>query len=855
MVKSPATGDMWPFILRTSRQAAIGLLIGTVLGFAFPSALLIAITLWDNGLEFAAAHLGQSLVWPDYGEGALFLALSIVILLCGIRLATLLRRISASWRAGLVSAVCIAWLLTSGVGFALLSVTGSYLSLALLGVALVATIVELRRDIKLSQNAEARSEADRDRPISKREEDTLGRGDVVDSITRAIVNDRAPVIAVTGSYGDGKTSVLNLLSSALSARNDVVCVRFSTWLPMDPRTLVSTFFGAALAEIETRLFIPNIKRGLVATTRLLFAVLPKVPAPLVDLIKKPSQEEQIAELRRNLARLPVRVVALLDDMDRMRKKELGVLLKLLRGVPEFPQFTYVCAFDRHSLAQILSRDNSNQSRREAENFLEKFFPEEIPLPKIESGRLSVEFEERFYAACDRNKVLTDPTDRQKFKDEIRSLWEVSLRGYFSNLRRVKLFTNRLSRSLPLVAHEVNLRDFVLLEMVRMTAPVLYEDIFRNAGYFMFPEWRLTTWLQVPGADDEEVQRRRTAYFNDLFKDLPRPPEGTTLSLLKEIFPSVRSYLAGTDIPSRIAEDQDRAQLERRIYHPDYFPRYFLFNVPSDLFGERELSDFIESMNRETDVAQCVATFKKKFTQLEDLPMKRWDFLRHVRYSVAKFNPISTQALALAIAELSDKLEQSTATGFFDEFTALRIVFEAANQLHETMGAQALLEKVIQYATSDSFATRILSECFPSTKRLLKYGIAIDKDEAEKAFRQRMVEKYRPGGDRSFFPADQKVNITPLGRWALCGTVGREQVHEYLDREFRSAHWKIGRFLSYFFPPTSGPPGVSPLQAVQTYFPLEELRKLLDEYGDSCASSPEESNAINEFKAQFAPGEA
>lgn len=101
----------------------------------------------------------------------------------------------------------------------------------------------------------------------------------------------------------------------------------------------------------------------------------------MDLVEKPSQDQQIGELQRNLSRLPIRVVVLLDDVDRMRRKELDVLFKLLRGVPEFPQFTYVCAFHRDSLVQTLRSNDSVKGREEAELFLEKFFLKRFHFPK------------------------------------------------------------------------------------------------------------------------------------------------------------------------------------------------------------------------------------------------------------------------------------------------------------------------------------------------------------------------------------------------------------------------------------------------------------------------------------------
>src|SRR5216684_2947819 len=275
---------------------------------------------------------------------------------------------------------------------------------------------------------------------------------------------------------------------------------------------------------------------------------------------------------------------------------LGFGLKMIRGVPEFPQFTYVCAFDEYALVRTLRHNDSLKSQEEAQHFLEKFFPDKVPLPKIDESLLAVEYEKRFFSICDRNKFLLDPEERKKFQDEWRTIWQTSIKRYITNLRRLNLFTNRLNRILPLIGDEVNLKDLVLLELIRMINPVIYEDIFRNAPYFMFAGWRWTTLIQVLHIDENEEKKRSTTYFEALFKDLPRPPEGVLLGLLAEVFPTVEYYLKNSVVPGRIRNNQDTAERERRVFHPDFFPRYFMFKVPHSQFSEKELSGFISTMN-------------------------------------------------------------------------------------------------------------------------------------------------------------------------------------------------------------------------------------------------------------------
>lgn len=149
-----------------------------------------------------------------------------------------------------------------------------------------------------------------------------------------------------------------------------------------------------------------------------------------------------------------------------------------------------------------------------------------------------------------------------------------------------------------------------------------------------------------------------------------------------------------------------------------------------------------------------------------------------------------------------------------------------------------------------FAARVLNEACSKAKYRREDRSEDYKDKLEAAFRNRMKARYASGSELSFFPTEGQVNITPLGRWASCGSEGKQEVHNYLEREFRSEHRNIGRFLSNFFLLQDAPPGADALTAINMYFPQEELQALLGEYGDSAFSSSEESQAVEEFKSRI-----
>jgi len=65
----------------------------------------------------------------------------------------------------------------------------------------------------------------------------------------------------------------------------------------------------------------------------------------------------------------MRILVLLDEIDRMHKEELVVLLKILRGASSIPNVTFVCAFSEEEITKEL--DNKTGL---SYGYMEKFSP-------------------------------------------------------------------------------------------------------------------------------------------------------------------------------------------------------------------------------------------------------------------------------------------------------------------------------------------------------------------------------------------------------------------------------------------------------------------------------------------------
>src|ERR1700712_5981761 len=99
-----------------------------------------------------------------------------------------------------------------------------------------------------------------DHPISSFEDDLLGRKPFVESLAKALIEDcedtsenkrkaTGYVIGLTGEWGAGKASILNLLAAHLGSLNNVLVVNFNPWLFSGRGELLAGFFGEIAVEL------------------------------------------------------------------------------------------------------------------------------------------------------------------------------------------------------------------------------------------------------------------------------------------------------------------------------------------------------------------------------------------------------------------------------------------------------------------------------------------------------------------------------------------------------------------------------------------------------------------------------
>jgi len=429
------------------------------------------------------------------------------------------------------------------------------------------------------------------------------------------------------------------------------------------------------------------------------------------------------------------------------------------------------------------------------------------------------FDRKLEEICETFGFLTEGSERTAFNEVVLPLWQRSIKRVLTNFRRMTLFFSALRISLESVSPEVNLLDMMVLQLVKMVSEETYEFIFDNGPLFYYPGWKIRLWLEGLSADDKKETEIRKKRLDSFFGSLPALDRTLVTELLRVIFPSVDRSLRDSQF-SLHSENEQEAEEHKRIYHPDYFPRYFIHQVPFNLFGKEEMKNFIVELNAQTRVEQVESNFRGVMESLAKNPWKRWSFLDGLAKDCSQIGDFQASALVTAVAAISDSLENDVLS--LGEWGRARaILFAAAERFSGTAELQTLLVGAIREAASDAFAADILrySTAMRKQNRIITDWQNVDERAIKMAFSERMRASYAVGAQQEF--SYRRDDLSSFLIWAANSDEDRARVAEFFRDRFQRFPIEQGKFLGWTLPkgvPYEG----DPLDVVDRLFPVEEL---------------------------------
>ncbi|MBF6340893.1 hypothetical protein IU450_34135 [Nocardia abscessus] len=422
-----------------------------------------------------------------------------------------------------------------------------------------------------------------DVPISRPEDDRLDRAEFAAHVARRIEaasGGPSVVFGLAGPWGGGKSSVLNMIQLGVESTAPGWKVqRFTPWAASDTATLVAEFYAtinAALPE-KTRRKAKKALASFLAVGAQGATLIPTVGNAASGALKSAADyldkvkpfDEQFVELSKDLQDGGIKILVIVDDLDRLDANELLAVLKTVRLLGSFPGIHYLLSYDQDTICDVLSQTAvaKNKPQRALE-YLEKIVQYPFEVPPLQAVHRDREIEELLKAIAERDGINIEPSSPGRtspvwfFLNQIPDTDLVTLRSIH---RLINQFDVVLTTIGP---NEVNFLDLLLLTFLRMEYPTLYENIKRWKADITKPKHHLVFMNSRTEKNINWGERVMTA-LKDVSDSMVREK---LYGLVRFLFPAV---LDADGRPGFSRSDSDY----RHVCEQDYFDRYFNFTVP------------------------------------------------------------------------------------------------------------------------------------------------------------------------------------------------------------------------------------------------------------------------------------
>ncbi len=417
-----------------------------------------------------------------------------------------------------------------------------------------------------------------DRPIESLFEDCLGRRPFAEALADEILG--APlsggyVMGLTGTWGSGKTSILNMTIEALGDR--ALVLEFNPWLFSGTEALVASYFAEISKQLDrSGTKFKGIAKRLSSYGRMLspFAAMigaggavDAVTGLLNQLSSQPSVVDQRIEICEELTKLDRPLVVVLDDVDRLRSEEVLDIVRLVRLVGDFPNTLYLLAFDRPRIEECLGDGDPERGRA----YLEKIVQVTYDVPAARVPDVTSLLLKGLTAIVD--GIATAPLDKVDWQN----IFTFIIRPLVQTPRQVRRYLLSLPMTLRLVGDEVALADMLGLEAIRILRPEMFEAIVKAIDA-LAPSSLATMMTGYQTGQDAQTSP---------VAPLVKIDAEFAAAICKWLFPAAQRYFENINYGP---EWETTWRLQRKVASPSVFRFYLERTLPSGVVPARIIDE-------------------------------------------------------------------------------------------------------------------------------------------------------------------------------------------------------------------------------------------------------------------------
>lgn len=425
--------------------------------------------------------------------------------------------------------------------------------------------------------------------------DLLNRSKIINELYNSInlcKNEKRFIISLTGSWGSGKTTILNIVKSKLAKDRFILIDNFDAWKYNNEEYLFYAMFdeiikniGINFSSLELRKFV-NLCNNMISS---------KIDLKFSNIILEDKVIENIKETINNYLDINnKRVVFVIDNLERTNEKNIILILKTIATILDINRFIYILSYDEKEMKDIFKNKLGINY-----DYMEKVVQLPLKVPEIDKNDI-----DRICTKCMSSILINYGIEKERVKEYLPAI--KLFNSQIKDLRSFKRKINSIFNSNFYNENYLNRIDLFLLELIHEENESLYISIKDNYQYYTSEDQVAVYGYSTLNA--KEYNEETTRYFDKLFD---KEEHKKYKDILKLMFPNVEKYLTAyrfynknvefwnesSYIVPKDKEEYQKSIIERRIYNAKFFDLYFTKQNNEFIDIDNKIIEFVNWINR------------------------------------------------------------------------------------------------------------------------------------------------------------------------------------------------------------------------------------------------------------------
>ncbi|WP_337483472.1 KAP family P-loop NTPase fold protein [Prevotella pectinovora] len=314
-----------------------------------------------------------------------------------------------------------------------------------------------------------------DEPVKYESEDEFRYGVFAQRIAQTITESTQKSsfsLGVTGIWGAGKTSMLNLLKRQIEKDDSCILVDFNPRESADVKLIQHDFLTAicsALKKFHTG--ATHIMSDYMKGLRVFAKDTPWLK--VLDIFQTIDVDKSRHEVESMIRSIDKKIVVIIDDYDRLTGEEIVEVLKVIGNNGSFERTFFVSAYDKKYVNQVLKAYFHETVDRD---YTDKYFNLELRLPDRKQFYKNRYLQKRLQALFAKG-IIKDMNQGQI--DEALSPVVKFIDCYLPTPRDIKRYIGLVMASFVEIQDNVALRDFLILRLIKYKYPQEYDMLYKH----------------------------------------------------------------------------------------------------------------------------------------------------------------------------------------------------------------------------------------------------------------------------------------------------------------------------------------------------------------------------------------